>query len=195
MRTAARVLAADLVLPCPIRAITTGTAKTVVGASISTLTGIPELGSVHPACPGIAPVGAVAPVAVAVVVAVEADERSGTEERVMVSHKIFARRMLLAAVGCGAVLVGAVPASAQPPAPPNCTAADLSGIMSGVTASTSVYLYTHPPVNDFMTSLKDLPKEEKKAALAAFLDANPQVKAELQGIRQPTVDFRSRCGG
>jgi heme-binding protein len=112
----------------------------------------------------------------------------------MVSPKIFARRLLLVAVGCGAVLVGALPASAQPPAPPNCTSADLAGIMSGVTASTSVYLFTHPAVNDFMTSLKGLPKEEKKAAVTDYLDANPQVKADLQGLRQPTVDFRNRCG-
>ena len=109
----------------------------------------------------------------------------------MVSHTTFARRVVLAAVGCGAVLFStAVPAQAQP----NCTAADLAGIMSGVTAATSAYLYTHPSVNDFMTSLKDVPREEKRVALTTYLDANPQVKAELQGIRQPTVDFRNRCG-
>lgn len=113
----------------------------------------------------------------------------------MVSHKTFARRTLMVAVSAGAVLFGtAVPSNAQPPPPPNCTAADLAGIMAGITAGTSVYLFTHPPVNDFFTSLKGLPKEEKRAALGAFMDANPQVKAELQGIRQPVVDFRARCG-
>ena len=66
--------------------------------------------------------------------------------------------------------------------------------MSGITAATSVYLFTHPPVNEFMTSLKDVPKEEKRTALIAYLDANPQVRAELKGIRQPSVDFRNRCG-
>ncbi len=112
----------------------------------------------------------------------------------MVSHTTFARRVVLAAVGCGAVLFStAVPAQAQP-APPNCTAADLAGIMSGITASTSVYLFTHQPVNDFFTTLGDLEgPEAKKAALTAYLDANPQVRAELQGIRQPAVDFRARC--
>ena len=66
--------------------------------------------------------------------------------------------------------------------------------MSGVTASTSVYLFTHPPVNDFFTSLKGMSPDEKKAALETFLNANPQVKAELEGIRQPAKDFRARCG-
>ena len=113
----------------------------------------------------------------------------------ILSHKIFARRMLLATVGTGAVLLGtSLPAQAQPD-PPNCTAADLAGIMSGITAATSAYLHTHPPVNEFMTTLGDLPEDQKKAALTAFLQANPQVKAELAGIRQPAVDFRNRCGG
>ncbi|MCV7370531.1 hemophore-related protein [Mycolicibacterium duvalii] len=114
----------------------------------------------------------------------------------MLSHRTFARRMLVAAVSTGAVLVGAAaPVSAQPaPPPPNCTAADLAGIMSGVMAATSAYLFTHPPVNDFFTSMKDVPKEERREALVSFLDANPQVKAEMQGIRQPAVDFRQRCG-
>ncbi|GJF08763.1 membrane protein [Mycolicibacterium cyprinidarum] len=113
----------------------------------------------------------------------------------MGSHKIFARRMLLATVGTGAVLLGtSLPAQAQPK-PPNCTAADLAGIMSGITAATSAYLFTHPPVNDFMTNLGDMPREEKQAALGSFLDSNPAVKTDLQGIRQPAVDFRNRCGG
>ncbi|MCB0950754.1 MAG: heme-binding protein [Mycobacterium sp.] len=113
----------------------------------------------------------------------------------MGSHKVFARRMLLATVGSGAVLLGtSLPAQAQPD-PPNCTAADLAGIMSGVTAATSAYLFTHPPVNEFMTTLGDVPDDQKKAALTAFLDTNPTVKADLAGIRQPAVDFRNRCGG
>ncbi len=101
------------------------------------------------------------------------------------------RRMIAGALGAGAVLVcTATPAQAQP----NCTAADLAGVMAGVTASTSAYLFTHPQVNDFFTSLKDVPKEERQAALADYAAANPQVQAELQGIRQPAVDFRNRCG-
>ena len=112
----------------------------------------------------------------------------------MVSHKAFAQRVLLAGVAAGAVLLGtSAPVSAQPP-PPNCTAADLAGVLSGVTAATSVYLFTNPPVNDFFTSLKDVPPEGKREALQAYMDANPQVRAEIQGIRQPAKDFRARCG-
>jgi heme-binding protein len=113
----------------------------------------------------------------------------------MLSHNSFAGRLVLSALGSGALLLSAtVPAQAQPK-PPNCTAADLAGVMSGITAATSAYLFTHPQVNDFMTNLGDLPGDQKKAALGTFLDTNPQVKEELQGIRQPAVDFRDRCGG
>ncbi|MGB0876705.1 MAG: heme-binding protein [Mycobacterium sp.] len=117
-----------------------------------------------------------------------------TGERVTLSQNTFARRVLPAVIGAGAVLFGAgVPAQAQPD-PPNCTTADLAGIMTGVAAATSAYLYTHPPVNEFFTTLRDMPDDEKEAVLVAYMDANPQVLAELQGMRQPAVDFRNRCG-
>lgn len=110
----------------------------------------------------------------------------------MVSHMVFARRMLVATAGAGAVLLGvSLPAQAQP----NCSSADLSGVMAGVNAATSAYLFTHPWVNDFLSTLEPLNPEERGAALAAFLEANPQVKTDYQGIRQPVVDFRNRCGG
>jgi hemophore-related protein len=110
-----------------------------------------------------------------------------------------ARRAVAGALGSGAVagamLFGALPAaSAQPDAPPNCTAADLAGVASGVSAATSAYLFTHPDVNWFFTSLEGLPRDEIRDDVQQYLDANPQVKAELTGIRQPLVDLKNRCG-
>jgi heme-binding protein len=97
----------------------------------------------------------------------------------------------------GAMLFGATGlASADPepaPAPPNCTAADLAGISAGVAAATSAYLFAHPDVNDYFTSLKGQPRSEMRAQLQQYMDANPQVHADLQGIRQPLTDFRNRC--
>jgi len=63
------------------------------------------------------------------------------------------------------------------PAPPNCTPADLAGVSAGVAAATSAYLFAYPDVNDYFTGL----------------DANPQVHSDLVAIRQPLIDFRSRC--
>ena len=80
------------------------------------------------------------------------------------------------------------------PEPPNCTAADLAGVAAGVSASTSAYLFTHPDVNWFFTSLEGQPRDEVRDEVQTYLDANPQVKAELTGIRQPLVDLKNRCG-
>jgi hemophore-related protein len=97
----------------------------------------------------------------------------------------------------GAMLFGAIPsAMADDPAlnPPNCSAADLAGVASGVSASTSAYLFTHPDVNWFFTSLEGKEREEVRVEVDRYLNDNPQVKTELTGIRQPLVDLKNRCG-
>jgi hemophore-related protein len=101
-----------------------------------------------------------------------------------------------AGVISGAMLFGTPVAQADPdPAPvaPNCTAADMAGVAAGVAATTSAYMFAHPDVNDYFTSLKGTPRSEMRAKLQQYMDANPQVHADLEGIRQPMVDFRSRC--
>jgi heme-binding protein len=110
----------------------------------------------------------------------------------------IARRAVAGAVGTGAIagamLFGAIPSAMAQPEPPNCTAADLAGVASGVSAATSAYLFTHPDVNWFFTSLEGLPREEVRTQVQGYLDQNPQVKAELTGVRQPLVDLKNRCG-
>lgn len=97
----------------------------------------------------------------------------------------------------GAMLFGAATiatAEPPPPVPPPCTAAEMARVMSGVTFDTSNYLIAHPEVNDFFTSLKGQPKDQIGSQVQTYLDANPTVRADLQQIRQPSVDFRQRCG-
>jgi hemophore-related protein len=107
-----------------------------------------------------------------------------------------ARRAVVGALGTGAIagatLFGA--AATVNADPPNCTAADLAGVSSGVSAATSSYLFTHSDVNDFFTGLKGQPKSAVSDDVQNYLNSNPQVQADLQGIRQPLVDFRDRCG-
>ncbi|WP_155915194.1 MULTISPECIES: heme-binding protein [unclassified Mycolicibacterium] len=111
-----------------------------------------------------------------------------------------ARRVVAGVAGTGAVagamLFGAIPSALADPAnnPPNCSAADLAGVASGVSASTSAYLFTHPDVNNFFTSLEGLPRDEVRSKVHDYLEANPQTKTELTGIRQPLVDLKNRCG-
>jgi hemophore-related protein len=91
-------------------------------------------------------------------------------------------------------LGAAATAAADDPPLPNCTAADLAGVMAGVSAGTSVYLFTHPDVNAYFTSLKGLPKDQIRDKLLDYMDANPQVRDELRAVRQPSFEFRARCG-
>jgi hemophore-related protein len=101
-----------------------------------------------------------------------------------------------AAIGMGALagatLFGAVPAALADP--PNCTAADIAGVSSGVSASMSTYLFAHPDVNGFFSGMNHQPKNQIRSQVQAYMAANPQVQSDLSGIRQPLVDIQNRCG-
>ncbi|MBB2988825.1 hemophore-related protein [Mycolicibacterium iranicum] len=120
----------------------------------------------------------------------------------MLNSAPMVRRAVAGALGAGAVtgaalfgVLGAPAASAQPaPPPPNCSAADFAGVASGVSASTSAYLFTHPEVNAFFSSLHGMPREQLTAEVAEYLAAHPQIEAELKGVRQPLADIKQRCG-
>lgn len=114
---------------------------------------------------------------------------------------IDTRRIVAALIGGGAIAVAAFCQMASaaadpdtPPPPPNCTAADLEGVRTGVQAATSAYLFTHPDVNAFFTSLAGLPRDQVRAKVKAYMAANPQTASDIMGIRQPLVDIKNRCG-
>jgi hemophore-related protein len=102
------------------------------------------------------------------------------------------RHVTAVGVAAGALILGAAGnASADPP--PNCTTADRAGIQAGVGFSMSGYLFTHPDVNAFFTSLQGLPRDQIRNKVQEYLAANPQVSDDIAAIRQPNKDFRSRC--
>lgn len=111
------------------------------------------------------------------------------------------RRATAGLIGSGAMattllLGGASPAFAQPapaPPPPNCTAADLAQVSGSVGTAMGIYLFTHPDVNNFFTGLHGKPDDEIRPAVQDYMNAHPQVEAEIYGIRQPLKDLRERC--
>lgn len=117
----------------------------------------------------------------------------------MVSFALTTSRAIVGGIAAGALggallFAAAGPAAADPEAPPpNCTAADLAQVSSGVAAATSVYLFSHPDVNAYFTSLKGQPRSEIGDQLKQYMDANPQAHADLEAIRQPLTDFHNRC--
>ena len=104
---------------------------------------------------------------------------------------MFFRSLIGAGMIASSMLIGTAATAAADP--PNCTAADLAGVMSGVNAGMSSYLFTHPDVNNFFTGLKGKTREEMRTELTSYMDANPQVRDEITAVRQPASDFRDRC--
>ncbi len=76
----------------------------------------------------------------------------------------------------------------------DCTAGNLSRIQAGVSNATADYLLANESVNEFFTDLKGMDQEMITEKTNGYLDANPKVKDELSGIRQPLRDFKERCG-
>ena len=103
----------------------------------------------------------------------------------------FGRAMAMT-LGAGAVVVAAS-STASADVPPNCTTADVTAVMAGVSANMTAYLFTHPDVNNFFTGLQGQKKSDVKRQTQDFLNANPQVGAELRAIRSPADDLRVRC--
>jgi hemophore-related protein len=101
------------------------------------------------------------------------------------------RSVIGAGMIAGSMLVATAATAAADP--PNCTAADLAGVMSGVNAGTSSYLFSHPDVNAFFTGLKGKSSDEMRTEIETYAQANPQVRDELTAVRQPAADFRDRC--
>jgi len=48
-------------------------------------------------------------------------------------------------------------------------------------------------VNDFFATLKGQSRDQIRPQVQQYLDANPQVRTDLQGIKQPADDFLNRC--
>ncbi len=98
----------------------------------------------------------------------------------------------------GAPLAFAQPSPAPPPPapaapPPGCTAADLAQASGTVGTAMGDYLFSHPDVNDFFTSLRGKPNEEIRGDVQTYMNAHPQVESDINGIRQPLTDLRNRC--
>ena len=91
-----------------------------------------------------------------------------------------------AVVGAGTLLFGSAGLATAADPPPGCTTADMTGVMSGISAAMS-------DVNDFFSGLQGQSKTAVRNQTDAYLNANPDVRADLDAIRAPSRDFRDRC--
>ncbi|MCV7224528.1 heme-binding protein [Mycolicibacterium komossense] len=107
------------------------------------------------------------------------------------------RGAVFAVISAGAVMLGGAALAAADPVPavppPNCTAGDLAVASGTVGTAMGDYLFSHPDVNDFFTSLRGLPSDQVHDRVQSYMDAHPQTETDINGIRQPLTDLRSRC--
>jgi hemophore-related protein len=123
---------------------------------------------------------------------------SGRAARRAVAEVMGSGALAGAMLFAGPAVAFAEPTPAPPPPapaapPPGCTAADLAQASGTVGTAMGQYLFSHPDVNNFFTSLRGLPNEELRGRVQTYMDANPQVETEINGIRQPVTDLRNRC--
>lgn len=113
----------------------------------------------------------------------------------MLVSRLTLRRTAITAFSAAALLWGGASiANAEPePPPPNCTAGDLAVASGTVGTAMGDYLFSHPDVNEFFTSLRGLPNAEVHDRVQTYMDAHPQTESDINGIRQPLSDLRSRC--
>lgn len=114
----------------------------------------------------------------------------------LVSGRIL-RSAAIGLLGAGAMLFGGVSLASADPVPsvppPNCTAGDLAVASGTVGTAMGDYLFSHPDVNNFFTSLRGQPNAQIHDQVQTYMNAHPQVESEINGIRQPLTDLRSRC--
>lgn len=108
------------------------------------------------------------------------------------ASSLVARRTVAAVLGAGAVLIaGGAPALAD--ITPGCSAADIAAVEGQVAIAMAGYLATHPDVNIFLSGVQGLSKADAVSQTMSYLDANPQTQADIDAIRGPVFDLRTRC--
>lgn len=109
----------------------------------------------------------------------------------VISTGAMAGAMLFA--GASLALAQPTPAPPPPVPAPGCTAADLAQASGTVGTAMADYMFSHPDVNNFFTSLRGKPNQEIRGDVQDYMNANPQVQSDINGIRQPVTDLRNRC--
>ena len=117
----------------------------------------------------------------------------GGNKRGVVAGLVGSGAVVGAIIFGGAPLASAQPTPTPPPAPAGCSAGDLAQVSGAVGTAMGDYLFSHPEVNDFFTSLRGQPNDEIRADVQNYMNANPQVESDINAIRQPLTDLRSRC--
>lgn len=110
----------------------------------------------------------------------------------MSTAALAARRVAAVVLGTGAVLIAGTATAVADPAP-GCSAGDITAVEGQVATAMAAYFFTHPDVNAVFSRVQGLPKAEAASTVKDYLAANPQTQSEINTIRGPVFDLRTRC--
>lgn len=116
-------------------------------------------------------------------------------------HTTRSMRRCLAGVFAVSAIGGVLAAAASVPGAPAadaatdpCAASEVAKTIGGVATSMGIYLDAHPDTNNVLTTISQQQQgPQSLATLKSYLDANPQVGKDLQGLQQPLVNLSARC--
>ncbi|MTE17375.1 hemophore-related protein [Nocardia aurantiaca] len=100
---------------------------------------------------------------------------------------------LLAGAAGAAAIALAVPGTASADTP-QCGPQAAAAARADAAPKVAAYLAAHPDVAAEIAKVKTLPKDQRRAKLKAWRQANPQEAQDLRAARQAVIDYHKACG-
>jgi heme-binding protein len=93
----------------------------------------------------------------------------------------------------GGLAVATIAAPSAAAAPDQCSASEVSGIVSSATGAARNYLASHPGADQAVTTAFSQPRPQAAATLRGYFTANPGEYYELRGILAPIGEKQRQC--
>ncbi|MEC3952173.1 hemophore-related protein [Nocardia sp. CDC153] len=99
---------------------------------------------------------------------------------------------LIAAAGAATIAL-AIPGTASADTP-TCGPAAAAAARADSAPKVAAYLAAHPDVAAELAKVKSLPKDQRRAELKSWRQANPQEAQDLKSAHQSVIDYHKACG-
>lgn len=77
---------------------------------------------------------------------------------------------------------------------PQCGPAGIAAARADAAPKVAAYLAGHPDVAAELAKVKALPKDQRRAELKSWRQANRQEAQDLRAARQSVIDYHKACG-
>jgi hemophore len=111
-----------------------------------------------------------------------------------VRRGLFSAFVVTAAGGAAIAALAGTAAPSATAAPDPCAASQVAKTVGTVATNTGTYLDSHPETNAaFTTALQSQQGPAALGQIKNYMDANPQVAKDMQGLQRPLTDLAGRC--